>query len=426
MRGHHLPLDYHASLLSDPVRVDAYDRAIRALVRPGDVVLDMGSGTGLLAMLAARCGAARVHAVESASVVRVCRALVRANGLGDVIVVHEADLVDMAPVEPVDLVIGEWLGRFVVDDEMLDAVGAAARWLAPHGRTCPRGVELSLGLGGRAIPAVQRWRTPVRGLDLAPAEAVALHTAYPGRLAAGDLLGPGIVAHRLDPRRPDPWPPCDVVLSVARPGTLHSLVGWWTAELAPDVSLTTAPGTPTHWGQYQWPLPPVDVEPGDRVEVHLALDPNRSGVWRWRVRVCRGDAVLLDHAADSVQADAVPGPPSPPVGDAIRRSNSATAALARGEIDRAVDGALAATRGRATAEQACILQENLGLALVNAGRLHDAVDAFLASLVGGPRPQALRFLVGCALRLGWSDAGAAWRETYEQVAGPWTDPFVGE
>ena len=65
MRGHDASLAYHANLLSDVVRMDAYDRALRALVKPGDVVLDVGAGTGVLAMLAARAGAKRVHAVES-------------------------------------------------------------------------------------------------------------------------------------------------------------------------------------------------------------------------------------------------------------------------------------------------------------------------------------------------------------------------
>ncbi len=98
-RGHEAPLDHHRRMLADPHRMDAYERAIRRLVRPGDVVLDLGAGTGILAMLAARAGAARVHAVESMPIARLAADLVRENRLGDRVTVHEADATSLAPVE---------------------------------------------------------------------------------------------------------------------------------------------------------------------------------------------------------------------------------------------------------------------------------------------------------------------------------------
>src|SRR5262245_64695363 len=103
--GHRAPLNYHRLLIEDATRMDAYERAIRALVRPGDVVLDLGAGTGILAMLAARAGAARVHAVESMPVARLAAEIVAENGLADKVIVHEAEATALAPVEPVDLVI---------------------------------------------------------------------------------------------------------------------------------------------------------------------------------------------------------------------------------------------------------------------------------------------------------------------------------
>jgi predicted RNA methylase len=129
LHGHDASLDYHRRMLVDVVRMDAYDRAIRKLVRPGDVVLDVGAGTGILAMLAARAGAARVHAVESMPVAEIARELVASNGLGERVIVHRADLVTMDPVERVDLVVSDFLGPFLTDDAMLPAVAAAGRWL---------------------------------------------------------------------------------------------------------------------------------------------------------------------------------------------------------------------------------------------------------------------------------------------------------
>jgi hypothetical protein len=356
-------------------------------------------------------------------VARVARALVRANGLDGVVVVHEADLVTLAPVEPVDLVVGEWLGRFVVDDEMLDAVAAAGAWLKPDGRSCPSEVSLHLGLGSRPIAAVERWKLPLRGLDLAPALELALHTAYAGSHLASDLLGPAALAHELRPPGALTWPDPTRVLPVERDGVLHAIVGWWIARLAPEVVLTTAPGHTTHWGQYLWPVPSTPVRAGDRVHVHLALEPGTPPAWRWQVELRRGDAVLLDHRAHSRQALVEPGAASPAVPDPIARSNAATDAFTRGDLHAAVEGAAAATRGSTDAARIAVLQENLGIALLNVGRLHDAIDAFLAALHEGPRPVAQRFLVGCALRLGWHDDAARWRDAFEADFGAWTDPW---
>jgi hypothetical protein len=84
--------------------------------------------------------------------------------------------------------------------------------------------------------------------------------------------------------------PDSFVLEVSLPVTmacrLHGLVGWFDADLADGVLLSTEPGQRTHWGQMVFPLPPVSVRPGDRVDakVELAMDEGADGRGRSHFR----------------------------------------------------------------------------------------------------------------------------------------------
>ena len=77
-------LSEHEEMLSDTVRVDAYHRGIHGNVQPGDVVVDLGTGTGLLAMMASRAGAARVYAVEHSDFIDVARDIAQHNGFDNI------------------------------------------------------------------------------------------------------------------------------------------------------------------------------------------------------------------------------------------------------------------------------------------------------------------------------------------------------
>lgn len=384
-RGHHTELDYHQRLLDDLARVDAYDRAIRALVKPGDVVLDLGAGTGLLAMLAARCGA-RVHAVESASVGALAERLIAHNGLSEHITLHREDAVTLEPAESVDLVIGEWMGRFVIDDQMLDAVQAAGRWLGPGGRFAPSRVHMRLGpVGDFALPMVDRWRTDLLGIDLSPALPMALNTCYAVQLGQEHLLADAHEYAILEPpARPERFEG-QTRFAIERPGLLRGVAGFWEAQLAPGVALSTAPGTANHWGQYLFPLEPLPVQAGDVLEFELELDEVRD-VWEWKARLSGStswetslmsalDPETLPRSQGSLELDPVRG---------SQLSNEAMYAFASGDRLEALRLWTEAVRLMPPGHpEAPVAFENLGIGRLNTGRPLHAAQALKRAMDGG-------------------------------------------
>src|SRR6202008_4288409 len=73
----------YGAMIADRVRTGAYARALRAAVFPGAVVVDIGTGTGIFAMLACRFGARRVYAIEPDDAIQVAREIAAANGYAD-------------------------------------------------------------------------------------------------------------------------------------------------------------------------------------------------------------------------------------------------------------------------------------------------------------------------------------------------------
>ena len=99
--------EVHRTMICDRVRTEAFRRAIDSVVRPGDVVLDVGAGSGILSVLAARAGAARVYAVERTSAAVLAQELAAANGVAGIVQVIHGDVMDAGPLRsPVDLTPG--------------------------------------------------------------------------------------------------------------------------------------------------------------------------------------------------------------------------------------------------------------------------------------------------------------------------------
>jgi len=132
---------YHQKqMLMDHVRMRAYHTAVMAnkSLFEGKVVLDIGTGSGVLAIWSAQAGAAKVFAVEYTDMANHARNLVEKNGLSHIVDVIQSSVEDLVLPCKVDIIISEWMGYFLLRESMLDSViRARDKWLNPTGCMFP-------------------------------------------------------------------------------------------------------------------------------------------------------------------------------------------------------------------------------------------------------------------------------------------------
>jgi Ribosomal protein L11 methyltransferase (PrmA) len=159
----------HARMLHDDRRTGDYLTALAAAVRPGDVVLDIGTGSGVLAVAAARAGARRVYAVEASDIAEVAGRVFVANGVTDTVTLVPGWSREIELPEPADVLVAEIIGNEPLEEEILETtLDARRRLLKPDARLIPHTLTLlarplRLPDGDarqRAIgrAAVERWR----------------------------------------------------------------------------------------------------------------------------------------------------------------------------------------------------------------------------------------------------------------------------
>ena len=141
----------HEEMLKDEVRTLSYRQAIQnnPHLFKGKTVLDVGCGTGILCMFAAKAGAKKVIGVDMSNIIDQARVIVKANGLDNIISLvkgklEEVDL-GLGPDGKVDIIVSEWMGYFLLYESMLDTVLLARdKYLRPDGIMMPDHATLYL------------------------------------------------------------------------------------------------------------------------------------------------------------------------------------------------------------------------------------------------------------------------------------------
>ena len=286
--SHSAVLDYHLSMLHDTARMDAFRRAIDASVQPGDVVVDIGCGSGVLSFMACDAGASKVYAIEGGPVIDVARELAADNGFADRIEFLGGWSLDVGLPEPADVLISETIGNAGLDEGIVAWTSDARRRLLRPGavllpqrlRTWVAAVET---FDDHAL--VADWRHSALPYDYTAAHRRASQTLWFADLTPNHLLGQPELAADIDLRTAaDETITAAGQVRVDRAGTLHGLACSFDALLCAGVTIDNLPPrSESSWSHGFLPLAePLDVVAGERLSWDLSVSADGEQ-WSWHL-----------------------------------------------------------------------------------------------------------------------------------------------
>jgi hypothetical protein len=286
-----LVLDEHQQYLSDQTRVSAFRQAVGEVVKPGDVVLDLGAGTGILGLLACRAGARRVYAIDAGGVIELARELSRANGFQDRIVFIKGMSTRVDLPERVDVVLADQIGAFGLEAGLLEYFSdARERFLKPNGVMIPSRLELYLAPVEcpELSDQVEFWNESPAGFDFRPARSLAANTSYPAKFGPDHLLGgPALLASLDLSMATPPALHLEACVTTIREGTLHGIGGWFSAQLSKSIRMSNSPlvANPINRSNLFLPIDcPTVLRRGEQIRVMMHIMPSESAV-TWKVEV---------------------------------------------------------------------------------------------------------------------------------------------
>ena len=259
----------HARLLGDRSR----NRALVQLLErqaAGATVIEVGCGTGVWSIVAARLGAKRVIALEPSDLWTCARDLVVENGLEEVVTVLPVAIEQLTPDRlpenwrGADLIFSELLNADPLAEGIVTASAAARRLLAPGGVLAPHQLDLYAALAHTeahtdlsSALAQLDGLTARFGIDLSVAADVLAEAdieAFVSPSATLDSAPQQVLQISLDRASAIPER-LQLQFQADRPATGAAL--WWVAHYGPELRMSNAPGTPNHWGQLvcAWPRP---------------------------------------------------------------------------------------------------------------------------------------------------------------------------
>jgi protein arginine N-methyltransferase 1 len=289
-------------MIADKVRMDPYAFALKAAIGADSVVLDIGTGAGMHALLACKFGARKVYAIEPNDAIHLARELARENGFADRIEFFQDLSTHVTIPEKADVIVSDLRGVLPLYGAHIPSIiDARQRHLAPGGVLIPKRdtIWASLVEAGKVYTELtEPWDYPY-GMSMKRAKQIVLndwseentHTFNKTSL----LMEPQILTV-LDYASIEnsAITPSRITQKATRGGTAHGLLLWFDGELAEGIRVFNGPGAEKVakvYGCGFFPLlEPVSIDQGDTINLIVGanLDDDHYE-WRWHTRIQAGD-----------------------------------------------------------------------------------------------------------------------------------------
>jgi protein arginine N-methyltransferase 1 len=288
----------YGDMIADKARMDPYVYALKAVIGPNSVVLDIGTGTGIHALLACKFGARKVYAIEPNDAIHLARELAQENGFSDRIEFFQDVSTRVTLPERADVIVSDLRGVVPPYGRHIPSIiDARQRHLAPGGTLIPKRDTVWASLveaRGVYNGLIGPWDYPY-GLDMEKVKQIVLNEwseENTGTFRKSNLLMEPRIWTELDYasiEKPDVGP-SDLIQRSTRDGTAHGILLWFDAEIAEGVSIFNGPGAEEVaevYGCGFFPLlEPVPIEKGDTIILSIRADlVEDQYLWRWHTRI---------------------------------------------------------------------------------------------------------------------------------------------
>jgi protein arginine N-methyltransferase 1 len=282
-------LHFYGQMIADAARMEGYAAALRQTVKTDSVVMDLGCGPGVFAVLACKLGARRVYAVEPENVIGLAREIAAANGCADRIEFFDKLSTEITLPEPADIIVSDLRGVLPWFEQHIPSIiDARARLLARGGVLIPRRDVLWAALieaPAQYAELVGPWRANKLGLDLSAGTRQITNNWRKTYIDREQFLVEPICWTTIDYYEVESTNiHARMSWQAARNGTAHGVAVWFDSELVDGIRISNHPAAPKMiYGTGLFPFSqPVEVLEGERIEFRLAADLVQDGyVWRW-------------------------------------------------------------------------------------------------------------------------------------------------